>query len=658
MPDGLPDILPGFSDPLAGWDPSMGTDVRMSDGSYRNFAEGERPFLGVPNGGDVFASSDPDEIRRYNHNRRTRDLQGMAKILGLVGGSAALSATPWSMGGSGSGQGALTQSMSDSFGAYSPESTLAEIAPQTGGLLPGGATVPYSTEMMAFPELPGALTQAGASPGFFGNSWNSLKGGFSNMMHNPDGSLNLANVLKGVGVGVTGLGMLTGAGQPDGPQGPPPGFGDPGVSMPPTSPLVRQQTPYGGDYKSYGKSGGEHQFFQNQGPLAMAPSMAPSGERRGNHMMNSDVPISMYGKAEGGRTGRSDDIEALLSEGEYVIDAETVALLGDGSSEAGADRLDTLREQIRQHKGKALAKGKISPDAPDPAQLLKLEEGGNVQLGVTELPPVNSNLPAPLPNARGQYAEPQAVKALESLEKLQNQLDMLQVAKKVLGSHATAGEMENFTKHFAHKAKGGRTYDLRRLQNSRPRQPRLPSNLPEPTTGDRLADAARIRGFLEVLRKKMEPELPIEPIKKKDGGAVKELKTFADKLEDALSIGDQPRLQLLNQQMEGAIPGSVELVRKEYAKGGKVGFSLKQILNKLMEEPPMTDQLRAQKMKDLNAQTLTDEQAIAYLQSLDPKSPVIGQLQERRAVDRDRDILSTIREQRAAAIAAQRGNKP
>lgn len=69
--------------------------------------------------------------------------------------------------------------------------------------------------------------------------------------------------------------------------------------------------------------------------------------------------------AEGGEVshGRSDDIEALLSRDEYVIDAETVALLGNGSPEAGAEKLDRMRENIRKHKGSALAQGAISPDA-------------------------------------------------------------------------------------------------------------------------------------------------------------------------------------------------------------------------------------------------------------------------------------------------------
>ena len=73
----------------------------------------------------------------------------------------------------------------------------------------------------------------------------------------------------------------------------------------------------------------------------------------------------------GGADGRSDDVNAVLSDGEYVFDAETVALLGNGSSEAGADRLDQMREEIRKQKGQHLAKGKISPDAKSPLSYLK-----------------------------------------------------------------------------------------------------------------------------------------------------------------------------------------------------------------------------------------------------------------------------------------------
>jgi hypothetical protein len=75
--------------------------------------------------------------------------------------------------------------------------------------------------------------------------------------------------------------------------------------------------------------------------------------------------------ASGGGTGRSDSIDAKLSDGEYVMDAETVALIGDGSTNAGARRLDQMRSKIRQHKGKSMARGKFSANAKSPLAYLK-----------------------------------------------------------------------------------------------------------------------------------------------------------------------------------------------------------------------------------------------------------------------------------------------
>lgn len=75
--------------------------------------------------------------------------------------------------------------------------------------------------------------------------------------------------------------------------------------------------------------------------------------------------------AQGAGSGRADTIDAKLSDGEYVIDAETVAMLGDGSNKEGAKRLDAMRGKIRSHKGKVLAKGKFSPNAKSPLSYLK-----------------------------------------------------------------------------------------------------------------------------------------------------------------------------------------------------------------------------------------------------------------------------------------------
>jgi hypothetical protein len=73
----------------------------------------------------------------------------------------------------------------------------------------------------------------------------------------------------------------------------------------------------------------------------------------------------------GGGSGRDDTINARLSDGEYVMDAETVAMLGDGSTDEGARRLDSMRSQLRKHKGKTLARGKFSPNAKSPLAYLK-----------------------------------------------------------------------------------------------------------------------------------------------------------------------------------------------------------------------------------------------------------------------------------------------
>jgi hypothetical protein len=74
-----------------------------------------------------------------------------------------------------------------------------------------------------------------------------------------------------------------------------------------------------------------------------APGGAPGGMQVG-------------GLLRGPGAGQDDQIEAatpggrkvLLSDGEYVIDAPTVAALGDGSTDAGARRLDKFRQEVRR----------------------------------------------------------------------------------------------------------------------------------------------------------------------------------------------------------------------------------------------------------------------------------------------------------------------
>lgn len=72
----------------------------------------------------------------------------------------------------------------------------------------------------------------------------------------------------------------------------------------------------------------------------------------------------------GGTSGQSDKINAMLSDGEYVMDADVVSALGDGNNEAGAKVLDKMREKVRSHKRSAPA-NKIPPKAKSPLEYMK-----------------------------------------------------------------------------------------------------------------------------------------------------------------------------------------------------------------------------------------------------------------------------------------------
>lgn len=115
------------------------------------------------------------------------------------------------------------------------------------------------------------------------------------------------------------------------------------------------------------------------------PHLADVLASRNFHINSELVPgpeNRMYAKhahrgfAVGGPgTGQSDDIPTMLSDGEYVIDADTVAALGDGSSKAGASILDKFRQEIRKHKRSAHVND-IPPKAKNPMQYLKMAQKG------------------------------------------------------------------------------------------------------------------------------------------------------------------------------------------------------------------------------------------------------------------------------------------
>lgn len=96
----------------------------------------------------------------------------------------------------------------------------------------------------------------------------------------------------------------------------------------------------------------------------LAPTHFVTGMRDGGEAEH--IPEFVTGATghyvKGRGDGQSDDIPAMLADGEYVFDADTVAQLGNGSSDAGAKLLDHFRESLREHKRSAPS-SKIPPKA-------------------------------------------------------------------------------------------------------------------------------------------------------------------------------------------------------------------------------------------------------------------------------------------------------
>jgi hypothetical protein len=197
-------------------------------------------------------------------------------------------------------------------------------------------------------------------------------------------------------------------------------------------PSAKNQIAYTGDPLKYGQpgQGGEHQFFDKSNPLQdipggmIAPSatganqpndhgyippttpvvaapttqtsastvpviprqtglptfygpnavntIAPKAYKNGGNVQTKlgIIPPSPKGYVQGAGTGQSDSIHAKLSDGEYVMDADVVSALGNGSNKAGAAALDQMRANVRKHN-RSTDTGKIPPPAKAPQAYLK-----------------------------------------------------------------------------------------------------------------------------------------------------------------------------------------------------------------------------------------------------------------------------------------------
>lgn len=105
-------------------------------------------------------------------------------------------------------------------------------------------------------------------------------------------------------------------------------------------------------------------------PVGMAPPPVLRARGGAFNSMQGDTYVSDPGHGD----GTSDDIDAKLSGGEYVMDAGTVSMLGNGSNEAGSRALDQLRQRVRKHAGKQLVKGKQFMKAKPPETYLRAKE--------------------------------------------------------------------------------------------------------------------------------------------------------------------------------------------------------------------------------------------------------------------------------------------
>ena len=120
---------------------------------------------------------------------------------------------------------------------------------------------------------------------------------------------------------------------------------------------------------------------EDQAPIVLAQFVQQYGEEALQDLVE-DVRNGEYdniggkadGMVEGGGDGMSDSVPAtidgeedlLVSKDEYVVDAPTVAMIGNGSSEAGAKKLDNMREEVR----KAATGSRVQPRRIDAENIM------------------------------------------------------------------------------------------------------------------------------------------------------------------------------------------------------------------------------------------------------------------------------------------------
>jgi hypothetical protein len=128
-------------------------------------------------------------------------------------------------------------------------------------------------------------------------------------------------------------------------------------NMLPAAPVVAMTSRLGALKHLYAGLGSRQPHLAAGGLPSKYTDAAPKGH-------NPEFVTGLTGYyAQGKGTGQSDDIPAMLHDGDYVADADLVAALGDGSSKAGAEALEKFRRQIphqQSAEGGAVVPAKIA----------------------------------------------------------------------------------------------------------------------------------------------------------------------------------------------------------------------------------------------------------------------------------------------------------
>jgi hypothetical protein len=122
--------------------------------------------------------------------------------------------------------------------------------------------------------------------------------------------------------------------------------------------------------------------------------------------------------ATGKGTGQSDDIPAMLHDGDYVIDADAVAALGDGSSKAGAEALSEFQSKVPHSMstgGQAVPAKIADGEYVFPEAFVSAIGGGDNKLGAKRLDAMREELRAHKRSAPTSKIPPKAKSPLDYL---------------------------------------------------------------------------------------------------------------------------------------------------------------------------------------------------------------------------------------------------